>query len=83
MEKHYNKPEIANRLARSIVKDITKYYEDEIKKGLKNDSLFDVLNNQINEGKDLYKTLVTKDIYETKHFYDRAIVDILVNWKKT
>lgn len=68
----------ANRLARAIASDISLYNETKIIQGIENDSLFDVLKSEIDEGRDLYKSRVSPEIYAKTNYYERAIVDIVV-----
>jgi hypothetical protein len=72
--------EAARRLARAIASDLSLYNEEKITEGIKNDNLFDVLTEEIEEGRALFKSRVTPDLYG-RNFYDRAIVDILVRSK--
>ena len=74
--------EAARRLARAIASDLSLYNEDKILEGLQSDSLFDVLEEEIEEGRTLFKSRVAAPLFE-KNFYDRAIVDILVRSKAT
>ena len=72
--------EAARRLARAIASDLSLYNEDKILRGIQNDTLFDELKEEIEEGRELFKSRVAPVLY--KHsFYDRAIVDILVRSK--
>jgi hypothetical protein len=72
--------EAARRLARAIASDLSLYNEDKIVGGIQNDDLFTVLSEEIEEGRALFKSRVSPDLY-AKNFYDRAIVDILVKSK--
>lgn len=72
--------EAARRLARAIASDLSLYNEEKITEGVKNDNLFDALSEEIEEGRALFKSRVTPELYE-KNFYDRAIIDILVRSK--
>ncbi|HVK68644.1 MAG TPA: hypothetical protein VM694_29495 [Polyangium sp.] len=72
--------EAARRLARAIASDLSLYNEEKIVQGIQNDDLFTVLAEEIEEGRALYKSRVSPDLY-AKNFYDRAIVDILVKSK--
>jgi len=72
--------EAARRLARAIASDLSLYNEDKIVGGIQNDDLFTVLAEEIEEGRALFKSRVSPDLY-AKNFYDRAIVDILVKSK--
>jgi hypothetical protein len=72
--------EAARRLARAIASDLSLYNEEKIVQGVQGDSLFDVLAEEIEEGRALFKSRVAPDLYQ-KGFYDRAIIDILVRSK--
>lgn len=72
--------EAARRLARAIASDLSLYNEEKIVEGIKNDRLFDVLSDEIEEGRALFKSRVAPELF-AKNFYDRAIVDILVRSK--
>ena len=73
-------PKRARQLARAIASDLTLYHEAKILDGIANDSLFEVMEEEIQEGRDLFKSRVTADIYEL-NIYERAIVDVLVKSK--
>jgi hypothetical protein len=73
--------EAAMRLARAIASDIALYNEGKIIEGIENDNLFDVINGEIEEGRHLYKSRVSSQLFETTNFYERAIVDVLVKGK--
>jgi hypothetical protein len=74
-------PEAATRLARAIASDLSLYNEEKIIEGLQNDSLFDVLKDEIEEGRELYKSRVSPELFTSTNYYDRAIVDIIVKSK--
>ena len=74
-------PEAANRLARAIASDVSLYNEQKIVEGVINDTLFDKIRDEIEEGRELYKSRVAQDLYDRTNFYDRAIVDVLVKAK--
>jgi hypothetical protein len=73
-------PKRARQLARAIASDLTLYHEAKILDGIANDSLFDVMSDEIEEGRELFKSRVTPDIY-AQNIYDRAVVDVLVKSK--
>jgi hypothetical protein len=75
-----DKPERARQLARAIASDLSLYHEDKIVEGIQNDSLFDTMAAEIQEGRDLFKSRVTEDIFKL-NLYDRAIVDVLIKSK--
>ncbi len=70
-------PERARRLARAIVSDILLYNTEKIEEGIKNDSLFESLEEELEEGRELYKTRVAPEIMDNHNFYDLAVVDVL------
>lgn len=69
------------RLARAIASDISLYNEQKIIKGIEQDNLFEVLKDEIEEGRELYKSRVSQELYTTTNFFDRAIVDIVIRSK--
>ena len=75
-----DKPERARQLARAIASDLSLYHEDKIVEGIENDSLFDVMSDEIEEGRELFKSRVTGDIF-TLNIYDRALIDVLIKDK--
>ncbi len=70
--------EAAARLARTIIGDIAVYNRDKISSGIKNDNIFDLLERELKEGLDLYRSRVDPDLDRKNNFYNRAIVDILI-----
>ena len=74
-------PDAARRLARAIASDVSLYNEEKIIQGILNDNLFDVMSSEIEEGRELYRSRVSPDLFQNTNFYDRAIVDILVKSK--
>ena len=71
----------AMRLARAIASDISLYNEQKIIKGIEQDTLFEVLKDELEEGRQLYKSRVSPELYQTTNFFDRAVVDIIVRSK--
>ncbi len=72
--------EAARRLARAIASDLALYNEDKIADGVRNDTLFDVMVDEIQEGRDLFESRVAPDLLG-RNLYDRAIIDLLVRSK--
>ncbi len=72
--------EAARRLARAIASDLSLYNEEKIVRGIENDCLFEELDEEIEEGRALFKSRVSSELYQ-RNFYDRALVDILVRSK--
>jgi hypothetical protein len=73
-------PQRARQLARAIASDLTLYHEAKILEGITNDTLFDVMKEEIDEGRALFKSRVTPEIFGM-NIYDRAIVDVLIKSK--
>ncbi|MBI5642796.1 MAG: hypothetical protein HY954_04910 [Deltaproteobacteria bacterium] len=73
-----NSPDAAFRLARTIISDIALYNREKILSGIKNDNIFDLLEKELNEGLELYKSRVDPELDKKNNFYNRAIVDILI-----
>lgn len=71
----------AMRLARAIASDISLYNEQKIVKGIEQDNLFEVLKEELEEGRQLYKSRVSQEIFTTKNFFERAINDIVLRSK--
>lgn len=72
--------EAARRLARAIASDLSLYNEEKIADGITNDTLFDTLAEEIEEGRALYKRRVSPSLYGHS-FYERALVDVLIKAK--
>ena len=75
-----DKPERARQLARAIASDLTLYHEAKILDGLERDALFDVMRDEIEEGRTLYKSRVTPEIFAL-NLYERALVDVMLKSK--
>ncbi len=69
--------EAARRLARAIASDLSLYNEEKIVEGVSNDTLFQVLSEEIQEGKTLFQSRVAPDL-ASKNLYERAVVDVLI-----
>ncbi len=72
--------EAARRLARAIASDLSLYNEEKIIRGIERDSLFEELQEEIEEGRSLYRSRVSPELYQ-RNYYDRALVDILIKSK--
>jgi hypothetical protein len=73
-----NNPEAAARLARTIIADIALYNREKILDGIKHDNIFDLLEKELKEGLDLYRSRLAPDMDTTNSYYNRSIVDILI-----
>ena len=71
-------PDEAKRLARTILSDILLYNQAKVKEGIEKDSLFDVLTEELAEGKKYYESMVEEDIRQSSNFFNEAVVDVLI-----
>ncbi len=76
----YDNPDRARMLARAIASDLMLYNEERLTKAIQNDNVFDELSEEIKEGRELYKSRVTDDIFGL-NLYERAIVDVMIKSK--
>ena len=74
-------PEAARRLARAIASDIALYNEEKIKKGIQEDTFFDVLEKELEEGRTHYESKIDVGIRKETNYFDRAIVDVILKRK--
>ena len=72
------KPEEAKRLARTIISDIVLYNQQKVKEGIEKDSLFDVLTDELAEGKKYYESMVEEQVRQSTNFFNEALVDVLL-----
>jgi len=72
--------EAARRLARAIASDLSLYNEEKINRGIAEDKLFTEIAEEIEEGRALFKSRVTPELF-AKNFYDRAVIDVLIRSK--
>jgi hypothetical protein len=68
----------ARRLARTILSDIVLYNQAKVKEGIEKDSLFDVLTEELAEGKKYYETMVDEEIRQSTNHFNEAVVDVLI-----
>jgi hypothetical protein len=71
-------PDEAKRLARTILSDILLYNQAKVKEGIEKDSLFDVLTEELAEGKKYYESMVDEDVRQSSNFFNEAVVDVLL-----
>jgi hypothetical protein len=71
-------PVEAKRLARTILSDILLYNQAKVKEGIEKDSLFDVLTEELAEGKKYYESMVEEEIRQASNFFNEAVIDVLI-----
>ncbi|MFA6033803.1 MAG: hypothetical protein WC889_12960 [Myxococcota bacterium] len=76
-----DRKEAAMRLARAIASDIGLYHEERIVEGLVKDTLFDLLDGEFSEGRELYRSRISRELDPGCFFFDRAIVDVIIKNK--
>ncbi|MBJ6727078.1 hypothetical protein [Geomesophilobacter sediminis] len=67
----------ARRLARAIVSDVAIYNREKVEEGIKNDNIFEVLGEQLAEGREHFNSRVTEEI-AASNVFDIAVVDVLI-----
>ena len=68
----------AKRLARTILSDILLYNQAKVKEGIEQDSLFDVLSEELAEGRKYYETMVETSLRQNTNFFNEAVIDVLL-----
>lgn len=74
--------EKARRFARLIVSDIALYNQDVVAEGLRKGTFFELLQDDITEGRTLYDNRVPEAIRTTKDYYQEAFDDFISAKKK-
>ena len=70
-------PDQARRLARAILSDVAMYNKEKVENGIKNDNIFDVLKDELEEGRQHFFSRVSTDI-NPEVVYGTAVVDVLI-----
>jgi hypothetical protein len=69
--------EQAKRLARAIVSDVAIYNQEKVESGIKNDDIFDTLEEQLEEGRQHFFSRVSPEL-NPEQIYNLALVDVLI-----
>ncbi|HET6466502.1 MAG TPA: response regulator [Nitrospiria bacterium] len=69
--------EAAKRLARIIMSDIALYNQRAIDEGVRNGTMYDLLRDEIEEGKKLYESRVPAEIASSTDYYREAIDEFI------
>ena len=72
-----DKPEQARRLARAIISDVAIYNRDKVEQGIKNDNIFEVLTEELEEGRQHFVSRVDPQL-ASSNIFDLAVVDVLI-----
>jgi len=70
-------PEHAKRLARAILSDVAIYNREKVENGIKNDNIFDLLSDELEEGRQHFLSKVSADL-NPDLIYQIAVVDVLI-----
>jgi hypothetical protein len=70
-------PDLAKRLARAILSDVAMYNPEKVENGIKNDNIFEVLKDELEEGRQHFFSRVSPDV-NPDTIYDIAVVDVLI-----
>jgi hypothetical protein len=70
-------PDQAKRLARAILSDVAMYNKEKVENGIKNDNIFDVLKDELEEGRQHFLSRVSTDV-NPNLVYEIAVVDVLI-----
>ncbi len=78
MARMVENPDLAFRLARAIVSDIALYNQDKVAEGIKSDTIFELMGEELEEGREHFFTRVSPEMQDRDHLYERAIVDVMI-----
>ncbi len=67
----------ARRKARVAISDVASYNEAKIEQGFEEDNLFELLEDEINEAKEHYVSIVDPELEKRCNFFNLAIADII------
>jgi len=70
--------DVARRIARAVVSDIALYNAKKVEEGVRNDTLFDLLKEEIVEGRGYYLSRVDPEIAKGSNHFEQALVDVLL-----
>ena len=70
-------PDQAKRLARAIVSDVAMYNTEKVESGIKNDNIFDILQEELEEGRQHFFSRVAPEL-KPAAIFDIAVVDVLI-----
>ena len=70
-------PDQAKRLARAIISDVAMYNKEKVESGIKNDNIFELLQEELEEGRQHFFSRVAAEL-DPEAIYDIAVVDVLI-----
>lgn len=70
-------PDQARRLARAIISDVALYNREKVEEGIRNDTIFEILTDELEEGRQHFISRVAPEIADS-NIFDIAVVDVLI-----
>jgi len=70
-------PDQARRLARAILSDVAIYNREKLEDGIKNDTVFELLKDELEEGRQHFASRVAPHL-AASNIYDFAVVDVFI-----
>lgn len=70
-------PDQARRLARAIVSDVAIYNREKVEEGIKNDNIFELLTEELEEGRQHFNSRVASEL-SSSNIFELAVVDVLI-----
>jgi hypothetical protein len=70
-------PAQARRLARAIISDVALYNREKVEEGIRNDTIFELLTDELEEGRQHFISRVAPEI-ASSNIFDIAVVDVLI-----
>ncbi|HBA72964.1 MAG: hypothetical protein A2X82_03935 [Geobacteraceae bacterium GWC2_55_20] len=70
-------PDQAKRLARAILSDVAMYNKEKVENGIKNDNIFEILKEELEEGRQHFLSRVSTEV-DPETIYGIAVVDVLI-----
>jgi len=70
-------PDQARRLARAIISDVAIYNREKVEEGIRNDNIFEVLTDELDEGRQHFNSRVAPEV-ASSNLFDLAVVDVLI-----
>jgi hypothetical protein len=71
-------PDVARRIARAVVSDIALYNAKKVEEGIAGDTLFDLLKEEIDEGRNYYQSRIDPEVARGTNYFNEALVDVLI-----
>lgn len=72
----------AGQLARAIASDVSIYNTDKIEAALKRDNVFDVIGDELEEGRQLFHKKVSPELCNNTNIFEKAVIDIIIATRK-